>query len=112
MTKERREGILQGVNQILLHNLDSNYFNPSSSKEYREWLEKEVSKEIIKPLHSQGVVIEVKGELPDSFCQCCKHYDTAREDTCNYGGYCGYDLVGWGFGGYVAVEPLIEVTRW
>ena len=98
MREEIREGILQGVNQILLHNLDSNYFNPSSSKEYREWLEKEVSKEIIKPLHSQGVVIKVERELP-------KVYDDEHPD--------GFGLPSWCTeaykkAGYEATISLID----
>lgn len=71
MTKQEkiREGIIQGVNMILLHDLITrpksigNYINPEDTK-YRKWLEGEVDKEIIKPLHSQGVVIKMEDWLP------------------------------------------------
>ncbi len=99
MTKQEeiREGIESRIRDVITASHVGEYHSVSIAAEG-----------IMNYLHSKGVVIEVKGELPDSFCQCCKHYDTAREDTCNYGGYCGDDLVGWEFAGYEAVESLIE----
>ena len=71
MTREEiREGIIQGVNKILLENLVrprniTNYIEPSDIDEYREWLEDMVDKYLVKPMDSQSVVIKNKIDIPD-----------------------------------------------
>ncbi len=54
-----REKIEQGINRILLHNLvkprdRSCYLNPESSKEYQEWLRREVEENLLSIPLSEG----------------------------------------------------------
>lgn len=117
MTKQEeiREGIVQGVNLILLHNLvrmkpTANYIDINETPEYRKWLEDEVDKEIIKLAHSQGVVIRVDRELPDEVLigvlkSLCDRLDVDRDlAEIKAIGYV-LDMLK---AGYVAVEPLME----
>ena len=97
-----REEIREGIEEIILH-----YGKDSPDPGYG-YEREEMAQDILQLLHSQGVVIKEKRDLPHPWRDDCMsaHSETCKTcDNCDILEWAWFDLIE---SGYEATVPLIE----